>query len=272
MMQNLLDMSEKTVLITGGTRGIGLATGLSFARAGAQVVLTYKWGSADLHELEEQFEALGAKKPLLVEADVTYDDDTARLLDEVAKISDGVDVFVSNVAFAQRTAELKDYKKRSFFKTLEYSTWPMVAYTQALKERFGRYPSHIVGISSDGDDRHYPAYDFVAASKGVLETFARYMAVHLAEEGTRVNVVRFGMVKTASFAQMFGEDFVEFLAAEGLSQESFLQPEECGKAVLAVCSGLLDAMTGQVITVDRGLAFQDNLLMRYHRWQQSRGQ
>ncbi|MFU8802989.1 MAG: SDR family NAD(P)-dependent oxidoreductase [Bradymonadaceae bacterium] len=263
-----LNMKDKTVLVTGGTRGIGLATGLSFGGAGAKVVLTYKWGSCDMDEIRRSFAELGAPEPLLVEADVSYADDTERLLDEIAKTSDGVDVFVSNVAFAQRTPELKDYKKRSFFKTLEYSTWPMVEYTQMIKERFGRYPSYVVAVSSDGDERHYPAYDFVAASKGVLETFARYLAVHLQDEGTRVNVVRFGMVKTESFEQMFGERFTDFLDEEGLGDQSFLEPGDCGKAILALCSGLLDAMTGQVITVDRGLAFQDNLLMRYQRWQE----
>jgi NAD(P)-dependent dehydrogenase (short-subunit alcohol dehydrogenase family) len=266
-----VDMAGQTALITGGTRGIGLAAGLCLGAAKAQVVLTYKWGTADLEEIQRKFDALGAPSPIIVEADVTQSEDTERLFDRISERSDGVDVFVSNVAFAQRTPTLKDYKMRSFFKTLEYSAWPMVAYTQAMGTRFGRYPRYIVGVSSDGEDRRYPGYDFVAASKGVLETFARYMAAHLQNDGTRVNVIRFGMVKTDSFAQMFGETFEDFLESEGLGEESFLSPDDCGRAILGLCSGLFDGMTGQVVSVDRGLAFEDNLLMRYDRWRSSRG-
>ena len=56
-----------------------------------------------------------------------------------------------------------------------------------------------------------------------------------------------------------------FAEKEGVTGELVLEPEECGKAVLAVCSGLLDAVNGQTITVDYGLPFQDNLMMRYLR-------
>ena len=50
-----------------------------------------------------------------------------------------------------------------------------------------------------------------------------------------------------------------------MRKEIVLEPEDCGKAVLALCSGLFDAVNGQIITVDYGLPFQDNLMMRYLR-------
>ena len=78
-----------------------------------------------------------------------------------------------------------------------------------------------------------------------------------------MNVLRFGMVKTASFDAIFGEDFFNFARQEGLPEAQVLMPEECGKAVLALCSGLMNAISGQIITVDYGLPYQDNLMMRY---------
>ncbi|HNW36881.1 MAG TPA: SDR family oxidoreductase [Candidatus Ozemobacteraceae bacterium] len=258
-----IDFSGKSALITGGTRGIGLATALDFGRAGAKTYLTYKWGQDDYGELFAAFEKAGAPKPVLLQADVSVDEDTTRLMGEIAATTDGIDYFISNVGFAQRTMKLDDYKKRSLFKTLEYSTWPLIGYSQAIKKRFGRYPRHIVGISSDGPSHFYRGYDFVAASKALLEHFAKYMSIHLFDDGCRVNVIRFGSVKTESFSAIFGEAFFDFLKKSGIPEDMMVTPEECGRSVLALCSGFMDAVNGQIITVDKGMPFRDNLMMRY---------
>jgi NAD(P)-dependent dehydrogenase (short-subunit alcohol dehydrogenase family) len=258
-----IDLRDQAVLITGGTKGIGLATALQFARAGARTYLTYKWGSADTNQLFAQFEKLQAIKPVLLEADVSQDADTDRILADIAKLEKKIDVFISNVGFAQRTRHLDDYKKKTLFKSLEYSTWPMIEYTRKIKQHIGSYPKYIVGISSDGPDHFYQGYDFVAASKALLEFFGKYLSVHLFPEGSRVNVIRFGTVKTESFEMIFGEKFFEFAKAQGITADMILDTEECGKAVLALCSGLLDAVNGQVVTVDHGMPFRDNLMMHY---------
>lgn len=259
-----LDFTGKTVLVTGGTKGIGLSAARMFAQAGAQTVITYKWGSADMDAIARDFGSLGAPAPLFVQADVSVDEDTDKVMDEIAKISGGVDIFISNVGYAATMRSLDDYKKRSLFKTLEYSTWPMVEYSRRMKAKFGRYPSKIVGISSDGPDHFYTGYDFVAASKSLLEFFGKYLSVHLFKEGSRVNVIRFGSVKTESFTSIFGEEFFDYLVESGTATpDMILMPDECGKSVFALCSGLMDAVNGQVINVDYGLPFMDNSMMRY---------
>ena len=63
------DLRGKAVLITGGTAGIGLATGLAFGRRGAHCTLTYHWGSADEDEVRDRFAEVGAPTPRLVQAD-----------------------------------------------------------------------------------------------------------------------------------------------------------------------------------------------------------
>ncbi len=267
-----IDMGEQAVLITGGTKGIGLATALQFARAGARCYLTYKWGSADRDRLLASFENLGAVPPVLLEADVSRDEDTDRLLAEIAQREKRLDIFVSNVGFAQRTLTLDEYKKKTLFKSLEYSTWPLIEYARKIKARFGAYPRYLVGVSSDGPDHFYPGYDFVAASKALLEFFAKYLSVHLFEEGSRVNIIRFGMVKTESFDMIFGEEFFKFLRAQGVSEKMLLTPEACGRTVLGLCSGLLDAVNGQIITADYGVALRDNVMMRYQASRQGGGQ
>lgn len=261
-----IDLSGKMALITGGTRGIGLGVGRALGKAGATVVLTYRWGGADMEGIAAEFEEKGWPAPIFECADVSYLEDTEGLMERLSAVGDGVDIFVNNVAFAARTDKLADYQKRSFFKSLDYSAWPLVEYLEAMNAQFGRYPEHVVAISSDGMERSYPGYDFVAISKSVLEVMARYLGSHLGPLGTKVNAVRFGMVATESFEAMFGREIWTFLETEGISREDLLTPEVCGEAVLALCSGLMDGMQSEVITVDRAMAFEDNMMRRYERW------
>ncbi len=258
-----IDMKDKVVLITGGTKGIGLASALKMAQAGARTYLSYKWGSDDFSPIYEAFDKVKAIRPVLIQADVSVTEDTEALLNAIKAQESKIDIFISNVGFAQSPKDLMDYKKRSLFKTLEYSTWPMIEYTQYIKKIFGKYPGKVLGISSDGPDHFYQGYDFVAASKSLLEFFGKYMAVHLYEEGSTVNVVRFGPVNTESFQLIFGQGFIDYLKENNLPEETVMTPEECADAVFALCSGLMDAMNGQIITVDRGMPYRDNTMLRY---------
>lgn len=256
----MIDLKGKVVLVTGGTMGIGLATGLAYGKAGANVVLTYRWGTADNDEIFKRFEEVGAPTPVLFEADVSQSDDTDELLDAIAERHDGVDVFVSNVAFALRVGGLDDYKRRGLSQSIDYSAWPMFAYTDAINQKFGRYPSYVIGLSSDGPDGFFQNYDFVAMTKSVLETMCRYMNFRLFDEGCRVNVIRSRLVRTESFDATFGAEFHEFLEALGGFEDCYTSPEDIANVALALGSGLMDAVGGQVIMVDKGFEFFDNLM------------
>ena len=110
----------------------------------------------------------------------------------------------------------------------------------------------------------------MAASKALLEFFTRYLAVHLAEEGCRVNTVRFGTVRTPSFGAIFGDEYFQWLKeVKGLDESGILTPEDCSKVVLALCSGLMNALNGQIIEADLGLPFRDNSMMDYIRTKKS---
>ena len=256
-------LEGKAVLITGGTMGIGLATGLAFGRQGAHCTLTHKWGTADEDEIRRRFAAAGAPPPSIVCADVAREEDTAALLEAMHRVHNRVEAFISNVAVALIISGLEDYQKRSLLKSIEYSAWPLFAYTQHIKQVFGSYPRYVVGISSGGIDAVYKNYDFVAASKAVMETLCRYMSYQLFDEDVRVNVVRSRLVRTESLRATFGAEFEPF--AERFNMErQFIPAEEVANVVLALCSGLLDGVNGQVIMVDRGTTFFDNLMRLYN--------
>lgn len=256
----MIDLSGRVALVTGGTMGIGLATGLAYGRAGARAVLTHRWGSADEDDVRARFRGAGAPDPLILEADVSREEDTTGLLDRIAEEHDGVDVLVSNVAFAPRVTGIDEYDRRGLERSIDYSAWPLVAYTRAIHARFGRYPRYVIGMSSDGPEGFFQNYDFVAMSKAVLETMCRYLNFRLFDEGVRVNVIRSRLVRTASFDATFGAEFHDFLEALGGFEDCYTTPEDIGNAALALGSGLLDAVGGQVIMVDKGFEFFDNLM------------
>lgn len=257
------DLRDKCVLITGGTMGIGLATGLAFARQGCRVTLTHKWGSADEDDLRARFAREGLPPPDIVAADVTLEEDTDALLAHVRERHSAVEVFVSNVSMALVVRSVDDYSKRSLFKSLEYSAWPFVSYTRRIRELFGRYPRYVIGLSSGGPDQYFANYDFVAASKAVMEVMCRYLNYRLFDEDVRINVVRARAVRTESLRATFGPEFEAFLDRANMTRD-LIEPEEVADAILALCSGLLDGVSGQVLMIDRGGTFRDDLMRMYN--------
>jgi NAD(P)-dependent dehydrogenase (short-subunit alcohol dehydrogenase family) len=254
----------KVVLITGGTRGLGLATALVFAEHGAQLVLTHAWGSADETALAHRIIAAGAPAPLIVQADVMRSDDTTALAETVRDRFGGVDAFVSNASVAQVIGSVHDYSERGFLKSMRGSAWPTFEYLTALHRSCGRYPTHVVVMSSDGPDRFTPGYDFVAAGKAVTETMVKYVAYRLRGEGVRINALRSRAIRTESFDGTFGGEFHGFLR-QFVPDEWFMTPEEVGKAAFLLCSGYMDGVSGQTIMVDRGSTFFDGISYIYER-------
>jgi NAD(P)-dependent dehydrogenase (short-subunit alcohol dehydrogenase family) len=257
------DYRDKAVLVTGGTRGIGLATGLAFAREGAHVYLTHKWGSADEDELKRRFaEGGAARAPTILEADAAVEEDCARVFAEIKREHDRLEVLVSNVAFAQVVGGLESYVKRSLMTSLGYSAWPLVMYFLECERALGRFPRYVIGSSCDGPDTYYPGYDFVACAKVVMEVLCRYLTAHLFGQDVRINILRSRPVPTESLVATFGAEFQPFLE-KYFGRDYLIEPGEVAAATLALCSGWLDAVSGQVLLLDRGVAFCDNLMRLY---------
>jgi enoyl-[acyl-carrier-protein] reductase (NADH) len=257
------DLRGKAVVITGGTKGLGLASGLALAREGAEVYLTHKWGSVEDAEVQRRFAEAGAlRPPVIVEADAAEEEDTARLLGIVKERHARVEVFISNVSFAQAGGGLDSYSKRSFLTSLGYSAWPMLGHLQQMKQLFGQYPRYTLGMSCDGPETYYPGYDYVAAAKTVMETMTRYLASHFLGTDCRINILRSRPVSTDSLRATFGEGFEPFLRRYH-GDDYFIEVEQVADAVLALVSGLLDGVSGQVILLDKGVAFCDNLMRLY---------
>ncbi|MEZ5293541.1 MAG: SDR family oxidoreductase [Vicinamibacterales bacterium] len=257
-------LAGQVVLVTGGTRGIGLATALAFAAEGARTVLTHAWGSADEDAVTAAVVAAGGPPPLILQADVTRAADTETLVADVVARTGPVHVLVSNASVALVVNGMEDYSERGFLKSLRGSAWPTFDYLTAIRRHAGTYPRYVVVMSSDGPDRFTPGYDFVAAGKAAMEAMVRYTAYRLRDEGVRINVLRSRAIRTASFEGTFGDEFYGFL--RGFVDEGwFMTADEVGRAAMALCSGAFDGMTGQVLMADRGNTFFDGLSYLYER-------
>jgi NAD(P)-dependent dehydrogenase (short-subunit alcohol dehydrogenase family) len=244
-----VDFRGAAVVITGGTRGLGRAIGMEFGRAGATVFLTHRWGSADEEELRAGFEAEGLPAPRIVESDVSDPAATRDLMRVVLESNVPLAALVSNVAFAQVVGDIRDLRRASLELSLRYSAWPVLEMLHAAREVLGRYPRHAVAISTDGSAVCHPGYDMVGVAKAALETLCRYLALHLRAEGVRVNAIRCGPLDTDSLRATFGDGIVNTAVPSG---SPWMDPRSVARACVGLCGGLMDGITGQVITVDEG--------------------
>lgn len=251
-----VDFTGRAVIVTGGTRGLGRAIGLEFARCGATVCLTHRWGSADEDALRADFVREGLPAPDIVESDASDPDAVRDLMRGVGERAIPLTAVISNVAFAKTIGSMNDLTRSSLELSLRYSAWPIVDLLQAAKSTLGVYPRYALAISTDGGTTCHPGYDMVGAAKAVLETLCRYLALHLKAHDVRVNAVRCGPLDTASLRATFGDALPDLLdgTARSTWQGLLLEPRVVARACVALCSGLLDGVTGQVLTVDEGMS------------------
>lgn len=244
-----VDYTGQAVVVTGGTRGLGKALGLAFARAGATVFLTHRWGSVAGEAIADEFAREQLPAPHVIECDVADREASRDLMAAVRASGLPLRTIISNVAFAKVVRELDDMRRESFDLSLHYSAWPVVDLVQAAQEVLGYYPRYVVAISSDGATLCPPNYDFAGTAKAALEALCRYLALRLRPHDSRVNVIRCGLLDTESYRATAGD------AAAELHKQLlpiFLEPADVARACLALCSGLMDVVTGTVLVADEG--------------------
>jgi enoyl-[acyl-carrier protein] reductase III len=235
-----------TVFVTGGSRGIGRAIALRFARDGAaRVAIGYLRNDRAAEETAEELRALGAE-PVLVRGNVT----SARVLDEVAALGP-LDVLVHNAATGVIRPALETEDK--------HWDWTLNANARALLQLArvaapGMQPgSSIVAISSLGAQRVLENYVLVGTSKAALESLVRYLGVELAAKGIRVNAVSGGVVETGALEHFPNRE--EMLAAGAANPVGRLvEPDDIAGAVAFLCSADADMIRGQTLVVDGGFS------------------
>ncbi|HVY44699.1 MAG TPA: SDR family oxidoreductase [Minicystis sp.] len=237
-----------TVFVSGGSRGIGRAIALRFARDGAKrVAIGYMRNDSAASETAEELRALGAE-PVLVRGNIT----SSRVLDEVAALGP-LDVLVHNAATGVIRPALETEDK--------HWDWTLNANARALLQLARvaapqmKAGSSIVAISSLGAQRVLDNYILVGTSKAALESLVRYLAVELAPRGVRVNTVSGGVVETGALEHFPNRE--EMLAAGRANPVGRLvAPDDIAGAVAFLCGPDADMIRGQTIVVDGGFSLR----------------
>jgi enoyl-[acyl-carrier protein] reductase III len=231
------------VFVTGGSRGIGRAIALRFARGGAdRIAIGYLRNDRAAEATAGELRALGAEV-VLVRGNVTSN----RVLGEVTALGP-LDVLVHNAATGVIRPALETEDK--------HWDWTMNANARALLQLARTAApqmtdgSSIVAISSLGAQRVLENYVLIGTSKAALESLVRYLSVELAPR-IRVNAVSGGVVDTGALEHFPNRD--EMLAAGAANPVGRLvTPEDIAGAVAFLCSPDADMIRGQTLIVDGG--------------------
>jgi enoyl-[acyl-carrier protein] reductase III len=236
-----------SVLVTGGSRGIGKAIALRFAELGAgRVAIGYLRNDRAAEETAEELRAAGAE-PLLLRGNVSSE----RVAGEAAELGP-FDAIVHNAATGVIEPALETQDKHWDW-TLSANARALLSLARACAPRM-REGSAIVGVSSLGSVRVLQNYVLVGVSKAALEALVRYLAVELAPRGIRVNAVSAGVVETGALDYFPNR---EQMLEEGRTRTPagrLVEPRDVADAVCFLCSPDSEMVCGHTLVVDGGFS------------------
>jgi enoyl-[acyl-carrier protein] reductase III len=233
-----------SVLVTGGSRGIGKAIALRFASVGARrVAIGYMRGDRAAEETASELESAGAE-PVLVRGNVA----SQRIADEVAALGP-LDVLVHAAATGVIRPALETVDKHWDW-TLSANARALLSLTRAAAPSMPR-GSSVVGISSLGSTRVLADYTLVGVSKAALEALVRYLAVELAPRGIRVNAVSAGVVETGALEHFPNRQAMLEGGARNPAGR-LVEPEDVAACVTFLCSPEAEMIRGHTLVVDGG--------------------
>lgn len=233
-----------TVLVTGGSRGIGRTIALRLAAEGAaRVAIGYFRSDAAAEETARELELLGAE-PVLVRGNVASE----RVAEQVAGLGP-IDVLVHNAATGVIRPALETEDKHWDW-TLSANARALLSLTRAAAPQMPRGAS-IVAISSLGATRVLDNYTLVGTSKAAIEALVRYLAVELGPRGIRVNAVSAGVVHTDALDHFPNREEMLALGSDNPAGR-LVTPEDVAGVVSFLCSPDAEMIRGQTIVIDGG--------------------
>ena len=249
-------LTDRVALITGASRGIGAATALAFAEAGADVAINYHSSRDAAEAVAEQVRAFGRRAEVF-QADIRSFDDCKRMTQAALAAFGRVDILVNNAGIGYETygtpllteldpADLQHY--------LDYNTFGCLYMCQMLVPQMRSLPrGDVVMVSSFAAQALRVRMGAYSVSKAGMEAIAFTLAKEEREHGIRVNIVAPGLVDTDMGDGFRGSVGAEKQAyAESAPFGFICKPQDIAGAILYLCSDEGRYVTGQRITVNGG--------------------
>jgi 3-oxoacyl-[acyl-carrier protein] reductase len=245
-----MEFSGKIVVVTGGTRGIGRAVSLRFAREGAQVFAAYLSNDTAAERLVAEAAELPGELRVL-KADVRTADGAIALMGAAAATTGHIDVLVNNAGIL-RDAYLAMMSERDWADVIESNLYPLFHCCKwGVRKMLSRKQGAIVTIASISAFTGNPGQTNYAASKGAAVSFTRSLAREVGPLGIRVNTVAPGLIDTDLVAGLKPEVVQQIVQSASLRRIG--RPDEVAEAVAFLASDRAAYITGQCLVIDGGI-------------------
>jgi NAD(P)-dependent dehydrogenase (short-subunit alcohol dehydrogenase family) len=245
----MTNLAGKTALVTGASRGIGRASALALAQAGAQVLIHYSRGAKEAEAVVAEVRNVGGRADA-VAADLAAPDGAHKLAQQVRNsIGDRLDILVAN-AGVSKSATIEDTTVADFDNLFAVNVRAPFFLVQQLLPIL-REGSSIILLSSLAAHACVGTIPAYAATKGAIDTLVKHFASALGPRGIRVNAVAPGVVATdmSNFTKTdAGRDYT--LGIQALKR--LAQPDDIGGVVAFLASDAARWITGDTIRVDGG--------------------
>lgn len=249
-------MAKKIASITDSSKGIGKAIALAFAKSEGETyggIVVNSRRLAEAQEVAEELKSLGCES-IAIEADVSKEADCVRLIEETVKHYGRIDVLINNAGIQQ--VPFEDTSTEVWHKIIEVDmTGPFVCSREAVKHMISQEPKGgcIINISSVHQTIPKPLYVPYATSKAGIEMMTKTMALELAQDNIRVNVVAPGAIAT-DMNQDLNENRAELdKVLRRIPLGRIGTPEEVANVVEFLASDRASYVTGSAFFIDGGM-------------------
>ena len=248
-------LQGKRALIVGIASKRSIAWGIAEAmhREGAQLAFTYQ-NERLKGRVEEAAAEFGSD--IALPCDVADDAQIESLFVELGKRWDGLDTLVHSVGYAPREAlqgqYLDNLTRESFNIAHDISSYSLAALAKAARPLMQGRGGSILTLTYLGSVRALSSYNVMGLAKASLEANVRYLAFNLGPEGTRVNAISAGPIKTLAASGVGNLRKMLDHVAESAPLRRNVTIEDVGNAAAFLCSDLASGITGEVTYVDAG--------------------
>lgn len=244
------NFENKTVIVTGASRGLGKQIALEFAKKGAAVVINYSSAKEEAGKVVNEIKLAGGRA-ISVQADVSNAADVERLFDEASRQFGKIDIVINN-AGVMITKLLQDVSEADFDRQFAINTKSVFLVLKQAVEKLEN-GGRIVTISSSTSRLMMPGYSVYSATKAAVEQLSKVVAKEVGHRDITVNCVLPGPINTALFRNGKSTELIDKIA--GLSAFNRIgEPEDIVPVILFLASKEAQWITGQTIGANGGMA------------------